>query len=355
MSINLNFSQKAEYKLHNDMTYEVIRMYGLPCKLVMTKKCGRDEVFGDFTNLQIDNTKTFQIYGIPENAESFDTNNYMFGDYGISTYDTCNIFVSTYDFDEKHSNLKLNEIIGNLIVLPSGKVMEITNVDFMATNVNNLFAYADRKSVYKLSLHPYAFKLQDNINHDILQPTAQGDSEFKDINEVKSDKVLDKAHDDYEEVLQGKEINGIGVYNKLMEDINDTLGSISEDDEITEREGYNALDNYFERLVKVKDNVDHEVLELTGTNSKAVKEVDNPDAPEAPKSDTKEKLNPKTPTELVQPSPISSLTDNSSNAKNITKKSTQNSDLDNVNAIKVQENETRPIYPRRRVSKFNGF
>ena len=206
-----------------------------------------------------------------------------------------------------------------------------------------------------LSLHPYAFKLQDNINHDILQPTAQGDSEFKDINEVKSDKVLDKAHDDYEEVLQGKEINGIGVYNKLMEDINDTLGSLSEDDEITEREGYNALDNYFERLVKVKDNVDHEVLELTGTNSKAVKEVDNPDTPEAPKSDTKEKLNPKTPTELVQPSPISSLTDNSSNAKNITKKSTQNSDLDNVNAIKVQENETRPIYPRRRVSKFNGF
>jgi hypothetical protein len=331
-------------------------MYGVPCKLVLTKKNGRDEVFGDFTHLTIDNTKTFQIYGMPENAESFDTQNYMFGDYGISTYDVCNIFVSTYDFDEKHSNLKLNEIVGNLLVLPSGKVMEITNVDFMTPNVNNLFAYADKKSVYKLSLHPYAFKLQDDINHDILQPTAQGDSEFKNINEVQPDKVLEEAHEEYENVLEtGETIDGIGTYNKLMEDINDTLGELAdEEDDMSE---YNALDNYFDRLVKVKENVDHEVLELTGTNTKTVKSVKDTEntVSKGEVSETEKKLNPKTPTELVQESPIGKLTDNSSNMKNITKKSLKANDLDNISAIKVQENENRPIYPKRRVSKFNGF
>lgn len=296
------------------MTYEVIRMYGLPCKLILTKKCGRDDVFGDYTHYEVDNAKAFQIYGMPENPEGFDMQQYMFEDYGISDYNTCNIFVSTYDFDEKHSNLKLNEIIGNFIVLPSGKVMEITHVDYMTPHVNNLFAYADRKSVYKLTLDPYEFRVQDNINHEELDPKDLN-QEIRSSDEVNTDEILEEAREQYSESIS------TGKIDNLIDDLKET-------------ENYNALDNYFERLIKVKDDIDSEATELTGNNTtvKTKVEIDVKVEDEEPKET---KLNPKTPTQLKEKGPIQSL--------------------NNISKIKIQETVDKPIYPKRKVSKFTGF
>jgi len=311
--INLNFSQKAEYKLHNDMTYEYIRMYGIACKLILTKKCGRDGVFGDYTHYEVDNAKTFQIYGLPENSEGFDVQQYMFEDYGISDYNTCNIFVSTYDFDEKHSNLKLNEIIGNFVVLPSGKVMEITSVDYMTPHVNNLFAYADRKSVYKLTLDPYEFRVQDNINHEELN-MQDVNTEIRSSDEVKTDSILEDSREQYSQSIE------TGKIDNLLDDLKET-------------ENYNALDNYFERLVKVKEDVDNEAVELTGNNITVKTKVEKDVS--VIEEEVNDHLNPQTPTYLKEKGPIQSL--------------------NNISKIKVQETVDKPIYPKRKVSKFTGF
>lgn len=338
--INLNFSQKAEYKLFNDQTYEYIRMYGIPCKLILTKKCGRDGVFGDYTHYEVDNAKTFQIYGLPENPEGFDMQQYMFEDYGISDYNTCNIFVSTYDFDEKHSNLKLNEIIGNFVVLPSGKVMEITSVDYMTPHVNNLFAYADRKSVYKLTLDPYEFRVQDNINHEELK---HSDPEFKDSSEVEMsndtkivyDDVLEEARDKYTEAIQSGDQDSI---TELFNDLEETTES-----------PYNALDNYFDRLIKVKEDVDKEATELTGSNQKVVEDTEK-DTEIVEETQEETHLNPKTPTELKEEAPIKTL-----NTVSTTKVPNRLQDLNNISGLPQQQTTNSPIYPKRKVSKYTGF
>lgn len=352
--INLNFSQKAEYKLFNDQTYEYIRMYGIPCKLILTKKCGRDGVFGDYTHYEVDNAKAFQIYGLPENAESFDTQQYMFEDYGISDYNTCNIFVSTYDFDEKHSNLKLNEIIGNFVVLPSGKVMEITHVDYMTPHLNNLFAYADRKSVYKLTLDPYEFRVQDQINHEELK---HNDPEFKDSSEVDqtvqnnvkivSDEILDDATKKYSEVLK------TGDPSSLADLFNDLKETEEDKEDNSNNSKYDALDGYFDRLVKIKEDVDKETVELTGVNEKVVEDIKPNTIIEktSAESTAETHLNPKTQTELKTDGPIETL----NKPQTIHSVPNKLADLNNISALPNQKLSATPIYPKRKVSKYTGF
>ena len=66
---------------------------------------------------------------------------------------------------------ELKEIVGNLIVLPNNKIMEITSADIAVPGINNLFTYNDAKSVYKLVCKPYDAKLINEL--DALDITAE--------------------------------------------------------------------------------------------------------------------------------------------------------------------------------------
>lgn len=210
--MSFNFSHKNEYSLHNSMIRECIKLYGFNVKLVKTEKLNSDkEVFGDWSSVKTNNTDVFDINMLPENSEAFDNSEYNFGDFGFLSQDTCNAFVSAEDC------LKLgfdsNSLMSCLIVLPSNKVMEITNVDIQSPHINNLWAYSDAKCVFKLSLNTYNFKLHDEIEH-------------KDV------------------------VNTLEVNTNNICDLPDEVS--------TEIDNTDTLDNYFEHLIKQKNDQDYE-------------------------------------------------------------------------------------------------
>lgn len=211
-------------------------MYGFCMKYLITEKINADfAAFGDFSHIKTDKEKVFEIYGMPENTESFDMTQYSFNPYGFNDFNTSAVFVSTDDFaDIYHEDSNIKKIINNLVVLPSGKVMEITNVEYMTPGVNNLFSYNDVKSVYKLTIRPYEFKSTDEITDNVLQH----DSKFKTANE----------------------------YDDTVKDLDDTLSALAslngsfESAEVKSEEQtkYDALDDYFERLAAKKSQQDNE-------------------------------------------------------------------------------------------------
>ena len=62
MSINLNFTHKSEYQVHNNLIAEAIDIYGIQCKLLITIKENVDYTFfGDWSNINTNGSKIFDI------------------------------------------------------------------------------------------------------------------------------------------------------------------------------------------------------------------------------------------------------------------------------------------------------
>jgi hypothetical protein len=228
MSLNLNFSKSPDYKLNSSLTDEIISIYGIKLKFVKVQRIGREKTFGDFSHLSADNKSVYDIYGLPDNTENFDVSQYAFGNYAFGSFDFISVYVSTKEFNDT-VKLPLKEIVGNLIVLPNNKVLEITNVEWNVPHANNLFTYDDAKCVYKLSLRPYEFKSYDDLKPETLQNT----SNFTTANE------FEEQLKDIDETLQGSEPNP----------------------------NYDALDDYFTRLAQKREDQrnDAEVKDYAST------------------------------------------------------------------------------------------
>lgn len=164
---NFNFSTQPEYSLNTSLTEEMINLYGVLTKYLITEKINSDpNVFGDYTHLKSDSNKIYDIYMLPEVSEDWEQTDFSFSQFGITNTENINLFASYPQF--VNAGLDPNEITGNLIVLPNNKIMEITHVSFEVPGVNNLFVYDDQKSVIKLGCKPYDFKLiQELDNVDI--------------------------------------------------------------------------------------------------------------------------------------------------------------------------------------------
>lgn len=209
--MNFNFTHSNEYSLNNSLICECIKLYGIEAKLLKTEKINLDkEVFGDWSSIKTNSSDVFTIHLLPDNAENFDFSNYQFGDFGFLNTEQTSVYCSAQEC------LKLgfdtNSLMSSLVVLPSNKVMEITNIEILNPGVNNLWAYSDAKCVFKLSLNTYNFKLHDEIKNSDITATL-------DIPE--SDKCI-------------------------KDKIEDEIDSID------------ALDNYFEKLIKTKKEQDFE-------------------------------------------------------------------------------------------------
>lgn len=197
MNLNLNFTHTADYNLNARLIKEAISMYGLECRLLLVDKLNVDETFGDYSGIKSDSEKIFDIHLLPENGESYENTEYAFGEFGYFNHDTTSGYVSTFELTPLGIGIK--ELFGSLVVLPSNKVMEVTSVDIATPGVNNLFAYSDKKSVYKLSMKTYEFRQSDELKSEDLINTMEISDDAFGFGEPESGELdLDSASANYD-------------------------------------------------------------------------------------------------------------------------------------------------------------
>ena len=164
--MNLNFYNNPEYELNRSLITEMISMYGIQVKFVKVKKINEDNLFKDYQHLVADKNDIIEMYALPENSDSFDSSGYQFNSFGFTDLNNLSVFISVESFGD----IQFKEIVGNLIVLPSNKILEITDVPFQVPGINNDFVNNNSRTVYKLTLTPYEFKLTDNLS-EIQKPS----------------------------------------------------------------------------------------------------------------------------------------------------------------------------------------
>lgn len=158
---NFNFSAKPDYVLNTSLIEEVINLYGILVKFLVVEKINIDDVvYGDYSHIKSDSTKVFDIYMLPEESENFDSTSLAFNSFGLTNFETMNLFMPA-------SALEIigltKGLTGNLVVLPNNKVMEITQESWETPGMNNLFTNADAKSVIKLTCKQHDFKLVNEL------------------------------------------------------------------------------------------------------------------------------------------------------------------------------------------------
>ena len=189
--MNLNFYNNPEYELNRSLITEMISMYGIQVKFVKVKKINEDNLFKDYQHLVADKNDIIEMYALPENSDSFDSSGYQFNSFGFTDLNNLSVFISVESFGD----IQFKEIVGNLIVLPSNKILEITDVTFQVPGINNDFVNNNSRTVYKLTLTPYEFKLTDNLS-EIQKPS----------NDLSPLDTPPKSLDDYfEELMKEKE------------------------------------------------------------------------------------------------------------------------------------------------------
>lgn len=174
--MNFNFSGESEYDLNTSLLEEMIELYGVLTKFLITEKINHDpEVFGDYSHMKSNSADIFEMYMLPEISEDWNQTAYGFQNSYFNTFENINLFVAKSNFEESNMD-ELSEIVGNLIVLPNNKIMEITNAEITVPGVNNLFTENDAKSVYMLSCRPYENKLineLDNVDISVDESGAE--------------------------------------------------------------------------------------------------------------------------------------------------------------------------------------
>jgi hypothetical protein len=172
--MNFNISEAPEYDLNTQMIDELINLYGVSTKFLVIERINKDDaVFGDFSHIKTDSEKIFEMYMLPEISEDWDQSDFSFSQFGIVNTENISLFAAFSQFDEIFDG-EVQHIMGNLIVLPNNKVMEITNASFEVPGINNLFTYKDTKSVVKITCKPYDFKLINEVDNVDISTEEEG-------------------------------------------------------------------------------------------------------------------------------------------------------------------------------------
>lgn len=186
--MNFNINDNPEYDLNAGLIDEVINLYGVPVKFLITTKLNNDDsVFGDYSSIKTDNSKIFEIYALPENSDSWDSGGYNFSEFGMLNLDNVSVFISKNTV-ENIMELDFKSLYNNLLVMPNNKILEVTDVQFEVPGINNLFTFKNTKSVYKLTLKPYSVKLTDEID---TKDISIDDEDYNTLNNY-FDELLDR-------------------------------------------------------------------------------------------------------------------------------------------------------------------
>ncbi|MGI7717467.1 hypothetical protein ACNGMK_09505 [Campylobacter coli] len=231
----MNFNQHSnEYDLSGSVTEELIRLYGAPLKLIITKKINRDLTFGDFSHFKADNRACFEIFGMPENSEEFDQYERLQTQFGVLLDTSIGLYVSkisTFNLVQPSMNSKneydvtlpdsrIHDLIGSLIIVPSGKILEITEITLDCFGLNNVFLYNQYKNVYKFKCKTYVFRKSDELENDFV---------------IRSDELLDK------------QTPNTDMHNEL-EKYFDELSSIKDKQQQETKDFYTNSDDVFGRF-----------------------------------------------------------------------------------------------------------
>lgn len=211
--MNLNFYNNPEYDLNKSLITEMISMYGIQVKFVKVKKINEDNLFKDYQHLVADKNDIIEMYALPENTDSFDSSGYQFNSFGFTDLNNLSVFISVESFGD----IQFKEIVGNLIVLPSNKILEITDVTFQVPGINNDFVNNNSRTVYKLTLTHYEFKLTDNLSEiqkpsDDLSPLDTPPKSLDDYFEE-----LMKEKEDLETELEVKDSQTVSKETNLVD------------------------------------------------------------------------------------------------------------------------------------------
>lgn len=178
--MNLNY-RSNEYNLIGSQTEELIRIYGIKIKWIFTEKIKQDSIFGEFSHFKANNKDCFEIYAMPENTDDFDDVERLQTQFpGVLGDGTLNLFISKItvrDLMQKSENSQnqiditamddtIQKLHGSLIILPAGKVMEVTKIDLDAPGMNNLFLQAVDKNCFIVHCKTYIHKTANEISVD---------------------------------------------------------------------------------------------------------------------------------------------------------------------------------------------
>lgn len=197
---NLNRNQSADYNLKERQIHEMITLYGVEVDFLKTTKMNIDSVLRDFSHLKIGTDKE-TIPLLPEDTQGWE-GDMGFDMWGLHNQRTINFFISKINY-EKIKTLAGSEadILNSIIRLPSGTVMEISDIISQVEGVNNLFTYDDAKSVYRLTTRVYNHSKQNKIEEP-EEPTVTMD---EDVAETFDD------IDAYFKVLDNEELEDTGT------------------------------------------------------------------------------------------------------------------------------------------------
>lgn len=172
-----------EYNLFKNMTEEGINLYGIPVKYLITEKVNKDFIFGEWSHLKVNKDSVFEIYMLPVESESWSSQGDLFSKFGLQNLDTIQVIISVKTMEEIHPNIVnrtgkgFDWIIGNLVVLPSNKIMEITNIDTEVQGLNNIFTYDLNKNAYQLTLRQYIANNDDYSKASDITESSEFDYE----------------------------------------------------------------------------------------------------------------------------------------------------------------------------------
>jgi hypothetical protein len=160
MSWNLS-NNATDYELSGNLTSEVIDIYGFSINYIKTQKVNMDKIYSEFTHLRADNDSVFQVSVYPENTAGFENHNDLFSKFGILGMDSTNLMISYNSLLKVYPDKQFQKGTGDLIVLPSKKVLEIVDIESQVNGLNNMFVYDNQKNVYILKCKPYNFNMDD--------------------------------------------------------------------------------------------------------------------------------------------------------------------------------------------------
>lgn len=226
-NIKFNFSnynyQNNEYDLFGNQTEEVIRLYGIPGNLIL-KTQEFDNVFGNYKDLSdfIFDKQLEQIYFLPENTEGFEGNNSLYSQFGLLTDLTINLFVSCKSIP----NLESKDLVGSIIVLPSNKVLEITEVELSVPGANNMFLFNRIKNCFKLFCKSYNFNIKNYENVTKLKAPETSQDLLDENNNKKLKEDFDRL-DKYFDELCSKEIPEIPDISEIPDNSKPKINNLN--------------------------------------------------------------------------------------------------------------------------------
>jgi hypothetical protein len=199
MNFNLGDStHDSEYNLFRTTSEELINLYGVPIKYLITEKINQDTIFGEHSHIKIDNETIHQLYAMPSATDMWEGDSNLFSKFGLQNLDTISIFVSRTDMETIHPEITNREgkatvnnlPNGNLVTFDNNKIMEVTNFELSSTEHgnNNVFTSDRDKNVYKLTLKTYFYNHDDTSKADEISESAKFEYEdFGNLDAIFSD------------------------------------------------------------------------------------------------------------------------------------------------------------------------